>query len=190
MPARRTRLAQLTVALCGLVLVLCSACTTTGSSSNANGLTSGGINLVPAADRKAAPDLSGDLLGGGRASLRSHAGQVVVLNIWGSWCAPCRKEAPELVKAATMLPKAAFLGIDIRDNEGDAEAFVARYSVPYPSFFDQDSSLLLGFRGIVPVTGQPITLVLDKEHRVAASIYGTTTAITLKDIVQPLERQT
>ena len=88
-----------------------------------------------------------------------------------------------------MLPDAAFYGIDTKDDAATAEAFVRNNEVPYPSFFDQDGSLVLDLQSVVNVQARPSTVVLDKQGRVAASIAGTTTAITLKDIVQSLERE-
>ncbi|MDX6298732.1 MAG: hypothetical protein QOI51_2589 [Nocardioidaceae bacterium] len=172
-----------------LLAATVSGCSTSGASSNSDGLVLGAVNIIAPADRKAAPDLSGALVGGGHADLSSDAGRVVVLNVWASWCVPCRAEAPGLVEAAKLLPKVAFMGIDIRNDESSAESFTRTYHVPYPSFFDQDSSLLLRLQQVVPVPAQPVTIILDKRHRVAASIYGTTTSTTLKDIIRPLERE-
>jgi thiol-disulfide isomerase/thioredoxin len=182
-------------AVAGLVLVLAAAasgCAT--SASSATGGTQyvagdGSFTLIPAAQRKQAPDLSGPLVGGGSASLAPHRGQVVVLNLWASWCSPCRQEAPSLAAAARMLPDAAFFGINTRDNEGNAEAFEQSQRVPYPSFFDQDGTLVLDMQQIVNMRSLPVTVVLDAQGRVAAAVYGPTTAITIKDIVSPLERE-
>ena len=190
MPASRTAIARVSTVLCCLALLLCAGCSMSGSRSTSNGITVGSITIIPTADRKAAPELSGSLVGGGHGVLSVDSGKVVVLNVWGSWCGPCRAEAPGLVEAANVLPDVSFMGIDIRENESSAEAFIRRYDVPYPSFFDQDSSLLLRLQRVVPVPGQPVTIILDKQHRVAASIYGPTTTITLKDIIRPLERET
>jgi thiol-disulfide isomerase/thioredoxin len=186
----RPLLTRIAAAFGCVVLVLCAGCSTTGSRSASNGLSAGGVTIVPASARKAAPDLSGELVGGGRADLSSSDGRIVVLNVWASWCVPCRTEAAGLVEAAHALSNVSFFGIDIRDSEGQAEAFIRTHQVPYPSFADQDSSLLLELQRVVPVPGQPVTIILDKHHRVAASIYGSTTAITLKDIIRPLERET
>ena len=82
------------------------------------------------------------------------------------------------------------MGINTRDDEGSAEAFVRAHHVPYPSFFDQDGSLLLQLAAGVPGRcACRSTIILDKQHRVAAAIYGPTTATTLEDIVRPLERE-
>ena len=137
----------------------------------------------------AAPDLAGTLISGGQGSLKDDAGKVVVLNTWASWCPPCRKEAPGLVDAATALPHAAFLGINTRDNDGSAQAFARSEGIPYPSFSDQDGNLVLQMSRVVNMSALPVTVILDKQHRIAAAIYGATTAITIEAIVKPLERE-
>jgi|SRR6478735_2796345 len=166
-------------------------CSTSGQSSSGNGVPAGAgsIQLIDASDRKPAPALSGDLLGGGTADLSSQAGKVVVLNIWASWCGPCRKESAGLAQAADALPNVAFIGINTRDDQSSAEAFVRAQKVPYPSFSNQSGSLLLELQRVVPVSAMPETIILDKQHRVAAAIFGGTTAITVTEIVKPLERE-
>lgn len=169
-----------------------SACSTTGSNAvGAKGYAAGdgAVVTIPVGDREVAPVLSGDLLGGGSADLAESAGKVVVLNVWAAWCGPCREEAPALAEADRMLPDAAFYGIDTKDDAATAQAFVRTNEVPYPSFFDQDGSLVLDLQSVVNVQARPSTVVLDKHGRVAASIAGPTTAITLKDIVQSLEQE-
>ncbi len=84
------------------------------------------------------------------------------------------------------------MGINIRDNEGNAEAFVRRYQgVPYPSFSDQDGSLVLELQRVVnDARSLPVTIILDKQHRVAAAIYGPTTADhARRTSSEPLERE-
>lgn len=180
-------------AACGLLLAVGMAgCSTTGSNKDHDNFPAGdgSIKLITAGDREAAPDLSGPLVGGGDGALSDEAGKVVVINIWAYWCGPCTSEAPDLVKAAAALPQVAFLGINTRDNEGNAESFVRAHDIPYPSFSDQDGALVLRLGQVVPVAAMPSTFILDKHHRIAAVIYGPTTAITLEDIVRPLERET
>jgi len=181
------------MALCGLALALAaSGCSTTGSNvtRGANYVEGDGtIKLVDAPDRVAAPELSGSLVGGGSGALSDQAGKVVVLNVWASWCGPCRTEAPDLVTAARRLSDVAFFGINTRDNQANAEAFIRSQEVPYPSFADQDGSLVLEMQRVLPMSALPITIILDKQHRVAAAIYGPTTALTIEAIVRPLERE-
>lgn len=183
------------VALCGCVLAATlpalSACSTSGADAVGSGgyIEKDGVIVIPADKRKTAPVLSGPLLGGGRASLSADPGKVVVLNLWGSWCAPCREEAPALAAAARELPQAAFFGINTRDVTSNAEAFVRVQKIPYPSFADQDGSLVLEMERVVNMSSLPVTVLLDKEGRVAAAIYGPVTTLTLTDIVHELEHQ-
>ena len=184
---------RIAVAGCCLAVVAAmTGCSTSGqTATNGGGYVSGdgSIQLIPAGDRRTAPDLSGPLVGGESGGPSSYRGKVVVLNVWASWCGPCRKESPALVAAASMLPGVAFMGINTRDTEGNAEAFVRSEGIPYPSFSDQDGSLVLAMQRVVNMSALPITVILDKHRRVAAAIYGPTTAITLKEIVTPLERE-
>ncbi|MGI8701541.1 MAG: TlpA family protein disulfide reductase [Nocardioidaceae bacterium] len=174
------------------VAVLVSGCSTTGTSATgAKGYAAGdgSVVLIAPADREQAPELSGPLVGGGTGDLGSERGKVVVLNVWAHWCGPCREEAPDLAAAAAMLPAATFLGINTRDSDASAMAFQRAQHVPYPSFSDQDGSLVVQMQSVIAMSALPVTVVLDKEGKVAAAVYGPTTAITIKDIVAPLERE-
>lgn len=134
--------------------------------------------------RHAAPDLSAPTLDGGTVSLDDYRGKVVVINVWGSWCAPCRKEAPDLVQAAEeTTDKAQFIGLNTRDlDKAPAEAFVRAFKVPYPNLYDPRGDLLLRFTDLPP-NGIPSTLIIDREGRVAARVIGTITSTTLVDII-------
>lgn len=104
-------------------------------------------------------------------SLDDFVGQVVVINVWGQWCAPCRTEITELeaVYDATRADGVAFLGIDVRDNNRQAAVdFVTDRTVTYPSIYDPSMRTMIAFGGRYPTTVIPSTLVLDRRHRVAA----------------------
>ena len=167
----RALLAALAAA-CLLVLAGCS-----GGSSDTGGFTftspTGGTTITyePPASRGVLPAVTGDsLLEPGRAvSTDAFRGQVVVLNIWGSWCGPCRGESPALEQVATAsAPRGVqFLGIDVRDTRDAAADFVRDRGVSYPSIFDPSGRSLLVLRGY-PRNAVPSTIVLDRSHRVAA----------------------
>ena len=134
------------------------------------------ITRLAAADRIAVNgDVSGKTLAGEDWSLSDHRGKVVVLNVWGTWCPPCRKEAPTLAKAARQLAAegVVFIGINTRDSgTSQGLAYEKNFDVPYPSIFDPDGRNLLAFRGTLPPNAIPSTLVIDRGGKVAASILG------------------
>lgn len=154
-----------------------------GSTDTATGLT-----LYPVTSRTPVPDISGSTLEGDQLALADLRGQVVVVNVWGSWCAPCRAEALDLARAAreTAEQGVRFVGIDTRDNLAAARAFVETFDVPYPSLFDEGGELLVAFNGVVPVSAVPSTLVIDPDGRIAARVVGKVTYDTLRGIIDDL----
>lgn len=143
----------------------------------------------PAADRKAIGTISGpDLTGQNTLSTANYKGKVVVLNFWGSWCAPCRAEAPDLEAAWTKLqPKGVqFLGLNLKDDEGAGAAFNKSKGITYPSIYDPTMRTLLSIRGY-PTGGIPSTVVLDRQGRVAAiALRQLTTEQQVLDLVTPV----
>ena len=130
---------------------------------------SGTVSEYAASDRVAAPRISGTLVGGGRFDLGAQRGKVVVVNFWGSWCAPCRAEADELVavQAATKASGVNFLGVNVKDSEDKARAFDRTFEVNYPSLFDPAGRIALRFRK-TPPNAIPATVIIDRQGRVAA----------------------
>lgn len=117
------------------------------------------------------------------------AGRVVVINIWGQWCGPCRAEVTQLqqVYDATRGAGVSFLGIDVRDNNRQAALdFVNDRQVTFPSIYDPAMRTLIAFGGKYPTTVIPSTLVLDRQHRVAAVFLRELLATDLKPVVQRL----
>ena len=135
--------------------------------------------------RTAAPAVSGTTLSGSKLSLTSYRGHVVVLNFWGSWCAPCRKEAPTLaVLSQEFQAKGVrFVGVDIRDQTSAAHAFVQNFSISYPSLNDPSDQTALAFRGAVSPAAVPSTLVIDQRGRIAGRIIGTASDGSLHSIL-------
>lgn len=163
---------------------------TSGSGTDAEtGFAEGDGNYtrIEPDQRTKAPELSGVDLQGKKLSTAEAAGKVVVVNVWGSWCPPCRHEAPELVKAAEQSKgKAVFYGLNTRDSDPSrAEAFVRNFKINYANFYDPDGELLLGW-GQLPPKAIPSTLVLDPQGRVAARILGEVTASTLLGTIDDL----
>lgn len=145
------------------------------------------IAYDPPASRGVLPAVAGESLLEPDRSISSDAfrGRVVVLNLWGSWCGPCRGEAGALEQVATATSGRGvqFLGIDVRDSRDAAADFVRDRAVPYPSIFDPPGRSLLALRGY-PRNAVPSTVVLDREHRVAAVFLTAVLASDLQPVVE------
>lgn len=168
--------------LLGLALLLgASGCADDLGTSGDQGYVAGKgiITLLAAEDREEPGPVEGETLEGEETSLEQYAGKVVVVNVWGAWCPPCRAEADELAAAARELADdgVVFLGINTRDTSRDnALSFQRTRDVPYPSIFDPSGRTLLAFRGTLPPNAIPSTVVIDEQGRVAASIIGELTS--------------
>lgn len=145
----------------------------------------GSVTEYAAGERGEPVELAGSLFDGTAVTSADWAGDVVVLNFWYAACAPCRKEAPDLVELHdTFAPDGArFYGVNIRDEEKSAQAFERNFSIPYPSFQDKNGGILLSMTQYVPPSAVPTTLVLDREGRVAARILGLADKGTLKALI-------
>jgi thiol-disulfide isomerase/thioredoxin len=181
-------LRALLLALAALVLI--AGCSSSGSSDGT--FTFGGtggsttVTYDPPATRGVLPAVTGEsLLDPGRTlSSDAYRGQVVVLNIWGSWCGPCRAEADALdqVAVASAPRGVQFLGVDVRDQRAAAADFVRDRGVVYPSIYDPPGRSLLVLRGY-PRNAVPSTVVLDRAHRVAAVFLTAVLASDLQPVV-------
>ena len=125
--------------------------------------------VIPEGERQTAPKFSGTLLGGGDFSSSELAGDVAVLNFWGSWCPPCRVETPEFqtVYAEVADSGVQFLGLNVKDQQQLASAFLESKGITFPSLFDPKGEVALAFRDY-PASAVPSTIVLDRDGRVAA----------------------
>jgi peroxiredoxin len=145
----------------------------------------GAVESIPADQRGEPVTLSGELLDGTAWDIADTRGKVLVLNVWGSWCAPCVAEAPTLQKVwsdlqADQVP-AQFVGIDFREDPARGAAFAKKAGLTYPSLSDQSGVTILALQGKAPTT--PTTLVLDTEGRIAARVNGVATESTLRGLV-------
>lgn len=164
---------------------LIASCGIEGSDdADATGVRAG-ITRVEPGDRKQAPEISGDDLDGAPLSLASFKGKVVVVNIWGSWCPPCREEQPALSKLATDLkPQGVeFIGIAVREGAATSKAYTEENNVPYPSISDSGGKLLIGFTSSLPAVAVPTTYVIDREGRVATRLLDVATEPTLGALI-------
>ena len=122
-------------------------------------------------------------------SLDDFTGKVVVINVWGQWCGPCRTEITQLQKVydATRAQGVAFLGIDVRDNNMNAPRdFVVDRKVTFASIYDPPMRSMIAFGGKYPTTVIPSTVVLDRKHRVAAVFLRELLAEDLQPVVERL----
>jgi cytochrome c biogenesis protein CcmG/thiol:disulfide interchange protein DsbE len=128
----------------------------------------------------AAPDFTVDLIGGGTFSLSRHVaedGRPLILNLWASWCVPCRDEMPALSEFASEHPEVALLGVAVEDAVADSEEFAAEIGVSYPlSLGDEE------FRASYPSFGLPATYYVDGEGTIVEMINGIVDEEDLADL--------
>jgi len=148
----------------------------------------GSIVLLDPAERRPAPDISGATLEGGTWSLADARGEVVVLNVWASWCAPCRAEAPVLQSLWEEFQGQGveFVGLDTRDAVAPATAFVERYGITYPNIIDTSGEIQLLFGDTLPPQAIPSTLLVDQQGRVAGRVLGKVSEAGLRALVDAL----
>ena len=161
-------------------MVACSNGGTMGTNEQSFIAGNGVATFIPQADRKAAPAISGPTLDGG--SFTASAGKVLVLNVWASWCSPCRAEAPALQELSIKHPEVQFLGVLTRDSLVAARAFVERFGIQYPSLVDD--AILLKFHGQLTPNAIPTTLIIDTQGRIAARVSGEVTYSALEDLIE------
>ena len=188
--ARRTSGSFATLAtLATLAVLALSACSggPGGQAVAGQGYISGDgtITTLSSPERDAPVRFAGTTLDGEAFDVRDYRGEVVVVNVWGSWCPPCIAEAPALQKVWTQTRDRGvqFVGIDTQDNAAAARAHERRFGVTYPSIDDDGGRVLLGLRGTLPPRAIPSTIVLDRSGRVAARVLGQVDASTLRALV-------
>jgi thiol-disulfide isomerase/thioredoxin len=137
------------------------------------GVSDGAVHYQPG-QRPAAPDFTATSLSGATIKLSSYRGKTVVLNFWGSWCPPCRDEAPTLAVLAQQYGKqgVAFLGDDVGDTPANALAFTKSIGIGYPSINDPGYAVVQKFSQVAPVSDTPTTVVIDKTGHVVGMVLG------------------
>ncbi|WP_328720086.1 TlpA family protein disulfide reductase [Streptomyces sp. NBC_00247] len=190
---RFTLLAATTAVVAGALTL--SACggddIKSGGGGDTNFVTGGGgISTVAPKDRRAAPELAGTTLEGEKLDVAAYKGKVVVLNVWGSWCGPCRAEAKHFaaVSKETAGQGVQFVGINTRDTQKDAALnFEADADITYPSLYDPVGKLILRFpKGTLNPQTIPSTVVIDREGRIAARTLQALDAEQLHKMIDPL----
>ncbi|MFC8274815.1 TlpA family protein disulfide reductase [Streptomyces sp. NPDC057271] len=190
---RRTLLAVGTLSA-ALALSACGSDSNgkSGGGGGTNFVTNtGGISTVAKGERTAPSKIAGETLEGERLDVADLKGKVVVLNAWGSWCGPCRAEAPHFAKVANDLKAEGveFVGLNTRDfNKQQAITFEEDYEVPYPSLYDPAGKLILnGFpKGTLNLQAIPSTVVLDKDGKIAARALMALDEKKLRSMIEPL----
>ena len=182
---------RITAALVALLIL--ASCARTGADEQTRSAGQVGypdvprnLTRVPPDQRKELPTVSGPALGSNQTiSTQDYRGKVVVINVWGSWCPPCRKEAPDL-QAASVETKdvAQFIGITSKDYDpAPAEAFVRSFKITYPSIYDPSGKVLLAFAGDLPPSAIPSTMIIDRQGRLAVRVLSEASKITLVDMI-------
>lgn len=177
-------------------LLLLTGCAQGGGSETFAFHSSGGKTEIfyDQAERKPVEDFSGESLmePGKEIRLSDFEGQIVVLNAWGQWCAPCRAEIDDLQEAHEELERrgtGTVLGINVRDYQPEiSRDFISDNHATYPSIYDPPFKTA-SFLGGVPSSVIPTTIVLDAQHRPAAVFLREVTAQDLLDVVDTLEKE-
>lgn len=191
MRAGRARVAVLVLG----ALIALSGCAATSeadttTTSDGTGFVAGdgSIVLLEPDRRYVAPDLIGTTIDGERFALAEERGDIVVLNVWASWCAPCRAEAPILQQAYEEFKDEGveFVGLDTRDSDASARTFINRFGITYPNVVDPDGRLQLLFADSLPPQAIPSTIVIDRRGRVAARMLGAVSISELRGVIEPL----
>jgi thiol-disulfide isomerase/thioredoxin len=174
-------------ALAGVLLIVVLATGWAGSGNRSVTTVDGNASAVvySAGHRPLAPEFTATTLTGSKLSFSDYRGRVVVLNFWGSWCVPCRAEAPTLAAVAAKYQPSgvSFLGVDVRDTTASALAFAHSFHITYPSVSDESSAITLDFTAKVPIAGTPTTLVVDRTGHIAGAVFGTVTYSELTTIL-------
>ena len=170
-----------------LTSLIFSGCGSGGTSVSEESFVSGDgvVTFVAQENRSLAPEIKGKSLLGD--SIFLEKGKITVINIWASWCSPCRAEAPALQAISDKFPNTQFIGILTRDSKDSALAFSRRFKIQYPTI--SDDSILLEFRNSLPVTAIPTTIILDKNKKVAARISGAITIASLSELIKKIDNE-
>ncbi|MFJ3421867.1 TlpA family protein disulfide reductase [Streptomyces sp. NPDC086082] len=188
------------VALTAIVTLGSLSLSACGSSKSGGGgqtnyvVSTDGIGRVAKAERKSAGPIKGTTLEGKNLDVADFKDKVVVINVWGSWCPPCRAEAPYLNKVAKEMKTKGveFVGINTRDSDKSLpKAFENEYNISYPSLYDPTGKVLLsGFpKGTISLQGLPATIILDRGGKIAAREFGGLDDTKLHKMIDPVVKE-
>jgi len=176
--------------LAALILVasfILTACGAPSTDSTQGGYVSGDgqITVVPPDEREPAPAIKGETVDGKDVNIDDWRGDIVVINLWGSWCPPCREESPALdaVARETADEGVHFLGLSTRESPETTLAFIEKHDVSYPSLFDEGGRIQVAFADSLASQAIPTTWIIDADGNVAARAMTTLTESTLTDLI-------
>ncbi|WP_338752233.1 TlpA disulfide reductase family protein [Janibacter alittae] len=185
-PSRRTVVTSAST-LAVMAIAGCSSSSDTADAAQDAGYRSGdgALRMIAPEDRGEPVDLAGETIRDKTWDSADHRGQVVVVNLWASWCGPCAKEAPHLVATYEAMKgeDVTFVGIDYRESSvatGLAQA--KTWGFVWPSIYDESGTTAIAMQGMM--TTQPSTAVLDRQGRIAAVVLGATTESTLTGMIE------
>lgn len=125
-------------------------------------------------------------LDGKPGSLEDYRGKVVLLNLWASWCVPCRQEMPDLERlyAGDVRRGLVVLGVDQGESAEAAGTFVRSHGVTFPILLDQEQRYGRAYAAI----GLPTTLVINRAGHIVRGVDGALTFGQMREAVEPLLR--
>ena len=127
-----------------------------------------GTSSQPETGRQA-PRLPTRVLVPPQTTLASLRGKPAAINFWASWCAPCKKEAPDLERLAGLLRgRARLVGVNWSDGASDARSYVDQYHLTFPNLIDPDGVTGDHYR----LNGLPTTFILDSQGKITAVLRG------------------
>lgn len=189
-PSRRRVLSLAGLGVLGIALAGCTEEDSLAQQANAGdqkGYIAGDGTVTEYAptERGEPVQFEGTLFDGTVVSAEELRGAPALLNFWYAGCAPCRVEAPDLRELAGRFEgRAAFYGVNLRDERATAEAFERTFEIPYPSFEDKGGGVLMALSAYVPPQAVPTTLVLDAQGRVASRILGIADRSVLETLLE------
>jgi thiol-disulfide isomerase/thioredoxin len=180
-------------ALAAVVALLAVVALAVGVTVVAHRHESGGIaatpkgTVLPIGERRPAGDVHGTLLDGSAFDLGHYRGSVVLINFWGSWCGPCVTESPTLdrIYRANEASGAVILGVDVKDDEAAARAFIAHNQISYPILPDFTAKSALQLGGI-SARALPVTVAIDRHGRIAGNYVGPILAGDIQPVLDSL----
>ena len=189
--ASRRRLLPWAVAVAAVVmggslaLALLDGDTTVEPSANGTETTQGSLTAGLSTD-EAAPDFDIDAFDGSTFRLSEHQandGRPVLLNLWASWCFPCREEMPAIDAVAANHPEVLFIGVAVEDDPVEAERFAREIGVSYLLAVDESGEVSIKY----PALGLPATFLISPQGRVVAKLFGGASEKTFEDFLRFLD---